>query len=72
MVSMVKNSKIPKSKMTDGGHLGFRQLVVVVVVTQHGGEATFAEAATSSSPKTQKTQGTFQVEKEWYQPERRR
>ena len=47
-------------------------VVVVVVVTQHGGEATFAEAATSSNPKTQKTQGTFQVEKEWYQPERRR
>ena len=46
--------------------------LVVVVVTQHGGEATFAEAATSSNPKTQKTQGTFQVEKEWYQPERRR
>ena len=52
--------------------MGVLVVVVVVVVTQHGGEATFAEAATSSNPKTQKTQGTFQVEKEWYQPERRR
>ena len=41
--------------------------LVVVVVTRHGGVATFAEAAFKLQPQDTETQGTFQVEKEWYQ-----
>ena len=42
-------------------------VVVVVVITQHGGVATFAEAASKLQSQDTETQGTFQVEKEWYQ-----
>ena len=42
-------------------------VVVVVVVTRHGGVATFAEAVFKLQPQDTETQGTFQVEKEWYQ-----
>jgi hypothetical protein len=42
-------------------------VVVVVVITRHGGVATFAEAAFKLQPQDTETQGTFQVEKEWYQ-----
>ena len=43
------------------------EVVVVVVVTRHGGVATFAEAVFKLQPQDTETQGTFQVEKEWYQ-----
>ena len=42
-------------------------VVVVVVITRHGGVATFAEAASKLQSQDTETQGTFQVEKEWYQ-----
>ena len=42
-------------------------VVVVVVITRHGGVATFAEAASNLQSQDTETQGTFQVEKEWYQ-----
>ena len=47
--------------------LGVVVVVVVVVITRHGGVATFAEAASKLQSQDTETQGTFRVEKEWYQ-----